>query len=73
MFLVLDDVFEGEIDRIFTKSILHFGRDEVPKKDSVPTLNFLFQSEFDQQIQVLGVLAVGLEIYFPKPVCHQVT
>jgi len=71
--LVLDDVFEGEIDRIDTKPILSLGRDEVPKRDSVPMLNILFQREFDQQIQVLGVLAVGLEIYFPKPICHQVT
>ena len=48
-------------------------KDEVPKKDSVPMFNLLLQGEIDQQVQVLGPLAVGLEIYFPKPVCHQVT
>ena len=69
----LDDVLGGEIDRIESKPILHLGRDEVPKRDSVPMINQLFQREIDQQVQVLDPLAVGLEIYFPKPVCHQVT
>ena len=35
----LDDVFGGEIDRIESKPILHLGRDEVPKRDSVPMIN----------------------------------
>jgi len=48
-------------------------RDEVLEKDSVPMFNSLSQSEIDQQVQVLSSLAVGLELYFPKPVCNQVT
>ena len=55
------------------QSYAEFGEGRSPRRDSVPMFNDLFQREIDQQIQVLDPLAVGLEIYFPKPVCHQVT